>query len=95
MTFQHLWADPAVHTVHCAVVLWLIWCGVQPVEHVASQCDEIPLLSKLPISFLALRGQKTFFAYLIIKIRLTLNVSLLGVESLWGDCTFILADWRS
>jgi hypothetical protein len=23
------------------------------------------------------------------------KVSLLGVESLWGDCTFILADWGS
>ena len=24
-----------------------------------------------------------------------LKVSLLGVDSLWGDCTFILADWGS
>ena len=23
------------------------------------------------------------------------KVSLLGVDSLWGDCTFILADWGS
>jgi hypothetical protein len=23
------------------------------------------------------------------------KVSLLGVDSLWGDCTFILADWES
>ena len=23
------------------------------------------------------------------------KVSLLGVDSLWGDCTFISADWRS
>ena len=23
------------------------------------------------------------------------QVSLLGVDALWGDCTFIPADWRS
>ena len=27
--------------------------------------------------------------------RLTGKVSLLGVDSLWGDCTFIPADWGS
>ena len=28
-------------------------------------------------------------------IRITTKVSLLGVDSLWGDCTFIPADWGS
>ena len=27
--------------------------------------------------------------------RVCLKVSLLGVDSLWGDCTFIPADWGS
>ena len=27
--------------------------------------------------------------------RISPKVSLLGVDSLWGDCTFILVDWGS
>ena len=29
------------------------------------------------------------------QLRDTAKVSLLGVDSLWGDCTFIPADWGS
>ena len=32
-----------------------------------------------------------YFIYLCIYFK----VSLLGVDSLWGECTFILADWGS
>ena len=28
-------------------------------------------------------------------LRFLFKVSLLGVDSLWGDCTFIPADWGS
>ena len=30
-----------------------------------------------------------------IKVNMYIKVSLLGVDSLWGDCTFIPADWGS
>ena len=30
-----------------------------------------------------------------LNFRLGIKVSLLGVDSLWGDCTFIPADWGS
>ena len=29
------------------------------------------------------------------RFRRLAKVSLLGVVALWGDCTFILADWGS
>ena len=29
------------------------------------------------------------------QVSFIVKVSLLGVDSLWGDCTFILADWES
>ena len=32
---------------------------------------------------------------LFIKYCIYIKVSLLGVDSLWGDCTFIPADWGS
>ena len=36
---------------------------------------------------------KIHFISDLIKCSIFAKVSLLGVESLWGDCTFIPADW--
>ena len=36
-----------------------------------------------------------FVKYCPIVLITKCKVSLLGVDSLWGDCTFIPADWGS
>ena len=36
-----------------------------------------------------------FSQWLKVHLIYDTRVSLLGVDSLWGDCTFILADWGS
>ena len=39
------------------------------------------------------RGQFRNFSVFQFSLWIYVKVSLLGVDSLWGDCTFILADW--
>ena len=36
-----------------------------------------------------------YYMYTVTFEYVTYKVSLLGVDSLWGDCTFIPADWGS
>ena len=53
----------------------------------------------MPVSLVSYHRQALLQTFLWIRytlyIYVLVKVSLLGVDSLWGDCTFIPADWGS
>ena len=56
---------------------------------------EIVLMKKSQNLELRIRETNSLLSSILCCPCLSPKVSLLGVDSLWGDCTFIPADWGS